>query len=158
MLCVLVTLIPLSGQTQALRVSISPDGRYSIGQGGASGSALMAGVAAEVDGRWLHASEYPRHAVKQSNAQGYLGDADVWDMTFSGLTGAPDLSYTLRLYQQEPFADIQVSVENTTGRTIHVEAIRAVESSGGMIANLDGPEAQDRVLSDSFSEECPRAL
>ena len=36
-----------------LRVSVMPDGRYGIGMAGSSVFALTAGVAAEVDGRWL---------------------------------------------------------------------------------------------------------
>ncbi len=50
---------------------------------------------------------------------------------------------------------MQVTVENTTGQAIHVEAIRAIDASGDDIVNLDGPAAQDRVLSDSFSEDRP---
>ena len=147
--------MPCIGQARALRVVINPDGRYSIGRPGTDRFALTAGVAAEVDGRWLHAADYPKHTVKQSASQGYLGAASVWDVTYYGLSGAPKLTYRLRAYEGEPFADIQVTVGNVADKVIHVEAIRVVDANGGSIVDLDGPAADDRVLSDSFSEDRP---
>lgn len=148
-------LMPCFARAQALRVAIDPDGQYSIGQPGAAAFALTAEVAAEVDGRWLHATDYPRHTMKQSAVQGDLGAATEWEVRWSGLRGSPDLVYRLRAYKAQPFADIQVAVENVGGRTIHVEAIRPLEARNRNIANLDGPPADDRVLSDSFSEDRP---
>ena len=88
---VLLLLAPWSGRAQGLRVVVSSDGRYSVGQQAASGFALTAGVAAQVDGRWLRESDYPKHAAKQTSVKGYLGEANEWEVTFSGLGGAPDI-------------------------------------------------------------------
>jgi alpha-galactosidase len=53
------------------------------------------------------------------------------------------------------FGDIQVTVRNTTGKTIHVESIRSLEATEGPIVDLGGPVLENRVLSDSFSEDRP---
>jgi alpha-galactosidase len=142
------------GQTLEIKVN-SADGMYSIAMPGSSEYALQAGVAAEVDGRWLHAGDYPRHAVEQSQTQGYLGKATAWQVIYSGISGQPDLIYSLRAYSGEPFADLQVTVRNTTGKTIHIGSIRSLDSTQGPILNLGGPASDDRVLSDSFSEDRP---
>ena len=145
-----------SGAKNALHVTVNPaDGRYTIALPGSSLPALQAGVGAEVNGRWLHASDYPRHAVEHSQAHGYLGEATDWQVTYSGLSGQPDLIYHLRAYSSEPFGDIQVTVRNTTGKTIQVEGIRSLDATDGPIIELGGPVLDDRVLSDSFSEDRP---
>ncbi|HEX3661965.1 MAG TPA: alpha-galactosidase [Acidobacteriaceae bacterium] len=144
-----------SAQTGALHVQVAQNGRYSVGLPGPSGFVLTTDVAAEVDGRWLHSADYPKHAVQQADSHGELGAASQWTVTASGLAGAPNLVYRLRAYRDAPFADAQVTVENTTGHAIHVEAIRAIDATGDDVVNLGGPPDQDRVLSDSFSEDRP---
>ncbi|HEY6447619.1 MAG TPA: alpha-galactosidase [Acidobacteriaceae bacterium] len=130
-------------------------GQYVVGVPGDNAPVLVSGVAAEVGGIWIHSADYPHHAIQETAAQGYLGAAQQWIVTFSGLAGKPDLVYRLRLYQSEPFADVAVSVENNTGQPIDVESLRAVEAVGDAIAALAGPAAAERVLSDSFSEDRP---
>jgi hypothetical protein len=147
----LICCAPATGGAQQLPLSIDAHGTYSIGRP----SVLTAAVAAEVDGHWLHSTDYPKCETKQSTTQGYLGEAVLWDVTCTGLSGAPDLVYSIRAYKSEPFADIRATVENNTGKTIHVEAIRTVDAAGGNIADLNGPQSEDRVLSDSFSEDRP---
>ena len=50
-----------SSEEQGLRMRIDRStGKYAIAIAGASTEALTAGVAAQVDGRWLRASDYPR--------------------------------------------------------------------------------------------------
>jgi alpha-galactosidase len=145
-----------SDEKRALQIMVdSADGTYTIAIPGSKSYALRAGVGVEVDGRWLHASDYPRHAVEHSQAQGYLGDATDWQVTYSGLNGQPDLIYHLRAYESEPFGDIQVTVRNTTGKAIHIESIRSVDATEGSIIDLGGPLLDNRVLSDSFSEDRP---
>src|SRR6185437_12106383 len=139
-----------------LNVKVDPaDGSYAIGANGVSEAALKAGVAAEIDGRWIQSKDYPHHAVKQSSVSDDLGQAQEWTATFSGLKDEPDLHYTLRTYADKPFADIQVSVDNTTAKSINIEAIRPVAAMGTSILDLGGPVASDRILSDSFSEDRP---
>jgi alpha-galactosidase len=139
-----------------LQVGLNPaDGKYTIATPGARSYVLRAGVAAEVDGRWLRAADYPKHTVEHSQGKGELGDATDWQMTYSGLSGQPDLVCHVRAYSNESFGDIQVTVRNTTGKAIGVEAIRSLDASDGAIIDLGGPVAENRVLSDSFSEDRP---
>jgi alpha-galactosidase len=145
-----------SGHEQALQVSVNAaDGKYTIAMPGSASYALRAGIGVQVDGRWVHASDYPRPAVEHSQVQGFLGAATDWQVTYSGLHGQPDLIYHLRAYSNEPFGDIQVTLRNTTGKEIHVESIRSIDATEGPIVDLGGSVLDDRVLSDSFSEDRP---
>ena len=147
--------VSLHAQQNTLDVKINSKGEYGIGLSGSATVALTSGVAAEVNGHWLHSGDYPRHDVKHSTIQGYLGQAVEWRVVWSGLSGEPDLSYDLRKYAGTPFADLDVTVHNSTNAAIHVQAIRVVDATDGIIPDLGGPAAQDRVLSDSFSEDRP---
>lgn len=144
-----------SAVARPLVVAIDPHGNYRLGLQGAPAPTLVSGVAAQVDGRWLHATDYPSCRTAHSAGQGPLGAATVWDVTCSGLKAAPELTYRLRVYAAMPFADITAAVRNTGSRTVHVEAIRVVDASGGDIADLGAPPGSERVLSDSFSEDRP---
>ncbi len=145
-----------SGHGQALQVSVtSADGKYTIAMPESASYALRAGIGAKVDGRWLRSSDYPRPTVEHSQVEGFLGEANDWQVTYSGLNGQPDLIYHLRAYASQPFGDIQVTVRNTTGKAIHIESIRSLDATEGPILDLGGPVLDDRVLSDSFSEDRP---
>ncbi|MGH8287611.1 MAG: alpha-galactosidase [Steroidobacteraceae bacterium] len=142
-------------QGSALLVAVDADGTYRVGLGGSSTPTLTSDVAAQVDGRWLHATDYPRCRAVRSAGSALLGPATVWVVTCSGLRAAPDLVYRLRAYTALPFADLTATVRNTSSRTVHVEAIRLVDAAGGEIAYLGAPAGSERVLSDSFSEDRP---
>lgn len=157
-------LLALSGGTaasaqsggQPLHVHVDPaDGSYRIGTSASDHAVLHAGIAVQMDGHWVRSQEYPHHAVTSSTVSDDLGPAKEWTVTFSGLAEAPDLIYRLRAYPDRPFADLQVTVRNSTAKPIHVESIRPVEALGKSILDLGGPAQQDRVLSDSFSEDRP---
>ena len=142
--------------SQGLRVTVSPTtGDYAIGQLGTAADVLTASVAAKVDGRWLHARDYPKHSIAESIVNDDLGTAHEWTVRHSGLEGAPELVCTLHSYRDKPFGDIQVQVLENAGRTIHIQAIRPIEARQNRILDLGGPAALDRVLSDSFSEDRP---
>jgi alpha-galactosidase len=144
------------GQEQALQIKVNPaDGKYTLAMSGSDSWAVQAGAGVEVNGHWLHASDYPQHAVSQSQADGYLGQATDWQVTYSGLSGEPDLIYHLRGYLEAPFGDIQVTVRNMTGNAIHIEGIRSLDTTEGAIVDLGGAAVEDRVLSDSWSEDRP---
>jgi hypothetical protein len=65
----------------------------------------------------------------------------------------PDLSAAV--YDNVPFADIQVTVRNSTAHAFGVQDIRPLEVAAAGGISLGGTEADDRVLSDSFSEARP---
>jgi alpha-galactosidase len=157
LLFVLLASTASSAATDAkgLAVSIDAHGDYAIGLTGAAHPVLISGVAAQVGGAWLRSADYPHHTVKTATAQGIRGSARQWVVTFSGLSGKPDLIYQLRAYDQNPFVDLRVTLRNTTDKTVEVQALRTVDASGNEAAALEGPATADRVLSDSFSEDRP---
>jgi hypothetical protein len=149
----LIVACNLAAQQKRMTVSVDAQGLYVIGV--PDDPTLVSGVAASIDGQWVHSSDYPKHEVERSTTEGDAGTADQWQVVFSGLAGKPDLIYRLRAYISEPLVDVQVTVRNNTGKAVTVESIRSVEASGDGIARLGGPAAADRVLSDSFSEDRP---
>lgn len=149
------------GQTVILRnaqLSASvraKDGAYLILAKSLPTPVLISQVGAEVDHRWLSSGAYPHHRQSESAFGSALGAGRQVTVRFTGLKDCPELDYVLRLYQDLPYGDIQVDLKNTTGRPISVQAIRVVEAVGRPVVNLGGPEAADRVLPDSFSEDRP---
>jgi hypothetical protein len=115
---------------------------------------LAATVAAQVNHRWLHASDYLKHQVEQSSFTDGLSAGSQLTITYSGLSGQPDLVCNLRLRAQSAFAEIEVQVRNSTGTQLTVQSIRVLDAPSPVLA-LDGPPSADRVLSDSFSEDRP---
>ena len=147
--------LPLYGHADRLQISASQaDGSYSIGTAGSSTPALIAGAAVEVNGRWRRSSDYPRHTISKGTATGELGPAEEWTLTYTGLTDAPDLQVKLRAYRDKPFGDVQVLIKNTTAKPLNVQAIRTIDAGPDSL-NLGGSHAEERVLSDSFSEDRP---
>jgi alpha-galactosidase len=162
LLALAATLI-LTGVTQAavpetasihnerLTVSVNThDGSYVIRAMGLEQPVLVARLGAEIDHQWVRSNEYPRQLAEESTFQDDLGSGHVIRIIYSGLAGKPDLVAVLRLYDQHPYGDVEVTVHNTTGKVLSVQAIRSLEAG---LVNLGGREVADRVLSDSFSED-----
>ncbi len=112
-------------------------------------------VAAQVDHQWLRSSDYPRRQCSESAFTDELGSGRAVTVTCTGLEGKPDLVYAVRLYTERPYATVQVTVQNTTGKEVTVQAIRSVEAIGEPVLNLGGHASANRILSDSFSEDWP---
>jgi alpha-galactosidase len=144
----------LKGNTIALSVS-SQDGGYTIFDRASSKAVLHSGVAAEVDGHWLRSGEYPLHSVTREDTSDELGPATQFTVTNTGITGKPDLIYSLQLHANPEFAKIILRVHNSGANQITAQALRSVEVSGRPVIDLGGPDASDRILSDSFSEDRP---
>ncbi|MDE2262161.1 MAG: alpha-galactosidase [Gammaproteobacteria bacterium] len=142
-------------QASPLTVAVNARGEYSLGDAAAASPTIVSAVAAEVDGRWLRTTDYPRCDVDRSQTRGYLGQAAQWRVSCSGLGGQPNLRYRLRVYASEPFADIRAEVVNSTSRPVNIQSIRLVAASRGQVASLGAAAAADRILSDSFSEDRP---
>ena len=138
-----------------LEVRVAPDGSYSIMAHGAAAPALQAQVAAVIDFRMLPAGAYPKHTVAQTTFLDDLGSGHTLTITHSGLGGEPDLICALKLYDHHPYGSVAVSVSNTTQNRMTVQQIRTIQASGGAIIDLNGPAEQDRVMSDSYSEDRP---
>lgn len=151
-----LTILAAQNKGNALQVTVDPtNGSYTVGVSGSASPVLKSGVAVQLENRWLKSADYPKHEVVKAKVSDDLGTAEQWTVTFSGLSGEPDLIYVLRAYPDQPFADIQVFVKNSTTKPIQVEDIRSVDESGNSVLDLGGPAIEDRVLSDSFSEDQP---
>ena len=130
------------------------DGSYQFGPIGGQ-SALQASTGALVDHTWLRPGSYPSRSVSESPFSDALGSGRQLTVTCSGLRGSPDLIYVLQLYTQNPYGTVQVRIRNGTGKATSVQAIRSVEATGDSIVNLGGRPSDERILSDSFSEDWP---
>src|ERR1017187_7868444 len=130
------------------------DGSYEFGPLG-SQSILQAGIGALVDHTWLRPGSYPSHSVSESPFSDALGSGRQLTVTCSGLRGSPDLIYVLQLYTENSYGTVQVRVRNETSKATSVQAIRSVDATGDTILNLGGLPSDERILSDSFSEDWP---
>lgn len=140
------------------KLSLSVDAKDGTYQLAVRGGQLVftSGVAAQVNHQWLRSTEYPRHQVSESTFSDELGSGRAITVTNSGLPGKADLMYVVQLYDQNPYGTLQVTVRNTTGNEVTVQAIRGVEALGEPLLNLGGHAFADRILSDSFSEDWPQ--
>ena len=157
-----LSLAPPMTAAQAAHVSPSlvstveaDHGRFSLRTGNGVASLRGAAIAVKVDNRWLHSTDYGKPAIVKQSTFGELGAAESWTVIYPGAAGKPNLLYRLRVYDNSPFADLQVSVVNSTARTIGIQDIRPLELAAAKGIDLGGPETDDRVLSDSFSEARP---
>jgi alpha-galactosidase len=140
---------------EKLALTVNPkDGAYQLaGRGGQP--IFTSRVGAQVNHEWLRSSEYPRHEVSESAFTDELGSGRAITVACGGLEGKADLVYVVQLYDQSPYATVQVTVRNTAGKEVTVQAMRGVEAIGEPILNLGGRPSAIRVLSDSFSEDWP---
>ena len=109
-----------------------------------------------MDSRVLRSSAYPKHTIVRSESADEFGPGSTLTVTHTGLAGTPDLVCTLRLLQNQSWAEIEVKVRNTTDRAITVQSIRSVHATDAPVIRLNGPDSADRILSDSFSEDRPQ--
>src|ERR1700683_4768538 len=155
-----LALIPLPSSAQqltnnTLSVTVNrEDGSYQFGPVGGQ-SVLQASVGAMADHTWLRSGSYPSHSISESPFSDALGPGKQLTVTCTGLSGSPDLVYAVQLYTQNPYGTVRVWVKNKTGKAISVQAIRSVDATGDSIVNLGGRPSDERILSDSFSEDWP---
>jgi alpha-galactosidase len=133
----------------------SDDGSYAISSSGGKSAVIRAGVSLQIDHQWIKSQQYPRHQITSSDFEDTLGRGKQVMVKSSGLPDRPDLTYVIRVYENRPFGEIQVQVENHSARSFEVQSIGSVDSVGKEILNLHGEPGSDRVLSDSFSEDWP---
>lgn len=129
------------------------DGSYQIAEKDNAAPVLRSIVAAQVDHRWLKSSQYPKHKILQTRFNDVLGGGQQVTVTATGRAGAPDIVYVLRLYDERPYGEIQVEVQNRTEQTVTVQSIRSVDAIGERILDLRAPARADRVLPETFSTD-----
>jgi hypothetical protein len=134
-----------------LAVANAKTGAYTLRE--KSGPAhLTADAAAKVNGSWLHSTDYAKHAVSSSAAAEGTPQLTI---THSGLAGQPDLVCLVSLHSDPPYAEVAVTVHNTTQKPLEVQGIRPLEIRDPRQLELGGPTSALRILSDSFSEDRP---
>ena len=142
--------------SNALRVSLLNKGAvYQVKGRGLERPVFSARIGVEVDHQWLWSTDYPQSHVVSSEFRDPLGTGHKLDVTFTGLANKPDLKYTVELYDQHPFGDVQVSLQNQGKNDVQVQAMRVLDASGSPVVDLGGPEETERIMSDSFSEDRP---
>ena len=104
------------------------DGSYEIKN--SSSPVLHSYVAAQIDQHWVKSNDYPSHEITRSDFDDVLGHGQQLTVTCGGVAGRPNLIYVIRIYEQFPFGDIEVQVQNHTSESITVQAIRKRRCTG----------------------------
>jgi len=141
-----------------LIVEAFDDGSYGLRSTAIPGDVLRSDVEADTASGTLRSSRYRRHLGRVVPFDDELGSGHRMTVTHTGLPGAPDLVCEFRVYDNQPWGDIRLSVSNTTGGSIAVHALRVLNSTTGAVLNLKGSASEDRVLSDSFTEDSVRLM
>jgi len=143
-------------QNRWLTVSVRPsDGSFELRSQALRDPVLTARVGAEINHHWVLSTDYPTHQSATSDFQSPLGEGRQLEVSFTGLAGKPDIKYTLQLYNDRPYGNVQVQIENTGREPLNIESIRTIDVIGEPRVNLGATDNADRVLSDSYSEDRP---
>ena len=143
---------PNSIRGGSLIIEAFDDGFYALRSTTIPGGVLRSEVEVDTAGGTLRSSLYPRHLRSIAPFDDELGSGHLLMVTHTGLPGMPDLVCEFHVYENQPWGDIRVTVSNSTGSAIEVHDLRVVKSNAGAVLQLNGAAAEDRVLSDDFSE------
>jgi hypothetical protein len=129
------------------------DGSYALRSASIPGDVLRAEVEVDTADGILKSSLYPQHLHSTASFTDELGSGHLLTVTHAGLAGKPELVCEFRVYGNQPWGGIQVTVVNSTGKPIEIRSIRVLKSTSGSVLSLNGPAEDNRILSDSFSED-----
>lgn len=129
------------------------NGDFQLLRAGETVPLLIARMGAKIGDHWVYSNLYPTHTVTTSSFDDALGSGQRITVVNSGLPGEPELIEMLELYHDRRYGMLQVAVRNTTDQTVQVFKLRNFQSLARL--NTGAPNAFDRVLSDSFSEDRP---
>ncbi len=139
-----------------LAVSINPDnGTYSLATKAGLQVLRDVTISAKVNGKWIHGMDYSKPTISREVSIGELGQCRTWEVTYPGTQMMPTLMYKIRTYTKLPGGDVQVFIRNSTAKKIVIQDIRSVDARGSTALNLGAEETDDRILSDSVSENRP---
>jgi alpha-galactosidase len=140
----------------SMSVESKDDGSYVLRSTAIHGPVLQSETDVETASGVLRSSDYPKHYSDIAPFQDESGSGQRLTVTYTGLAGTADLICEFRVYTNRPWGDIRVQVRNTTPKPIEIRSIHVIKSVNGSGVQLNGPDADDRVLSDSFSEDTPQ--
>lgn len=159
--CMLLDIAAVRAQemrNEGLSVKVS-GGTYTVAMADRQAKPVLAArVGAKLGGQWIYSSDYPHCTAAQLTFHDDLGDGRRIRVACTGLGNRPDLIYTVQVYGKWPFGTVQVGLQNRTGTTVLVNALRNADAVGERPIDLGGPDSADRVLSDSFSEDWPQLV
>jgi hypothetical protein len=135
-----------------LSVEVFGDGSYALRSTAIQGDVLRGEVQVDTAAGTLKSSLYPHHSNSIAPFTDELGSGHLLTVTHTGLPGTPDLICEFRVYDDQPWGDILVKVDNSTKSSIEIHAIRVLKTNAGAVVNLGGPSSADRVLSDNYTE------
>jgi hypothetical protein len=141
-----------------LAIEAFDDGSYALRSTTIPGDVLRSDVEVDTAEGTLRSSLYPRHLRSVAPFADELGSGQLLTVTHTGLPGTPDLVCELRVYENQPWGDIRVTISNSTGGSMEVHDLRVLNSNAGAVFNLNGPASEDRVLSDSFTEDSVKLM
>lgn len=145
---------PVVVQGDSVSVASYLDGTYALRSDAVRQDVVRSEVVVETSGEPLRASAYPKHLTALTPFQDELGSGKELTVTHTGLADKADLVCAFRLYANRPWGDIRVEVRNSTATSKEIRSVHVIQSESGV--QLNGPDAEDRVLSDSFSEDTPQ--
>jgi alpha-galactosidase len=116
---------------------------------------LRSRMAVEIDHHWVRSSDYPQHSSSRESVADEFGSGAKLTVSNRGLRGQPDLIYALLLHANPDYVTVTATVRNSGSTPVTVQALRILEAEVPTVVDLGGPDASDRVLSDSFSEDRP---
>lgn len=147
---------PVVVRGDSISVATYADGTYALRSDAVRQDVVRSDVEAKTSEETLRASAYPKHVTALAPFQDALGSGQQLTVTHTGLEGKPDLLCEFRLYAGRPWGDLRVEVRNVTARAEEIHSVHMIQSRNGSGVELNGPDAEDRVLSDSFSEDTPQ--
>ena len=146
-----------------LAIEAYDDGFYALRSTAIPGDVLRSEVEADTAGGTLRSSLYPRHLKAIVPFDDELGSGHLLTVTHTGLAGKPDLVCEFRVYENQPWGEIRVSVNNSTGEPIEVHAIRMVKiQSWHCLATegacLGGPHSLRQLRGEYSADEVDGSL
>lgn len=141
-------------QVGNLSVEALPDGSYVLKSSHLPEPVLHAQPYADLITEHLLASAYPVHNITVRSFSDALGRGRAMMVENTGLPNRPDLLLEIRLYKGQSWGVLQTTLHNATASSVDVHALGLVHANAHAVY-LNGPEVEDRVLSDSFSEDSP---
>jgi alpha-galactosidase len=155
--------LPASGATGAKQVrgnatsiAVHDDGTYSILSQDSAREILRSDMEADTGSGVLRSTDYPEHVKTITAFTNEFGSGQLTTIRHKGRPGSPELISEFRSYDGRNWIELRLRIQNTTKAPIELHTFRLVGGAASTVPNLDGPVFEDRILSDSFSEDHPQ--
>lgn len=137
-------------------IVVHDDGAYSILASNSAHEILRPGMGADTGNGILRSIDYPEHVKTITVFTNEFGSGQLITIRHKGRPETPELISEFRSYEGRRWVEVRLRIHNTTRAPVEVHAFRLVDGGASTVPDLDGPVSDDRVLSDSFSEDHPQ--